>query len=248
MRFVLCFLAMVLSHYLLFVEHSYGQMPHDAVKFERLGLDDGLSQSSIYAIAQDRTGFLWLATQDGVNRYDGYTFRSFRNIPDDSLSLALNWINDIYAAPSGRIWVITRSAVNLFNPIKETFTPFYCIPATTKAHQTSITISCCLEDATGTLWVGTSGGLAKVTPGEGGFTRGNVDFLSASDAARHGFSGTSVTSLRQDSASRLWIGTPQGLFVLERGAERFIAVPLPGDGRRSAQSVSALCVVRAALW
>lgn len=248
MRFVLCFLVIVLSHCLLFVEHSYGQTPRDAVKFERLGLDDGLSQSSIYAIAQDHTGFLWLATQDGVNRYDGYTFRSFRNIPDDSLSLALNWINDIYAAPSGRIWVITRSAVNLFNPIKETFTPFYCIPATAKAHQTSVTISCCLEDATGTLWVGTSSGLAKVTPREGSFTRGSVEFVSASDAARHGFSGMSVTSLRQDSASRLWIGTPQGLFVLERGAERFMAVPLPADGHRSAQSVSALCVVKTALW
>jgi signal transduction histidine kinase/ligand-binding sensor domain-containing protein len=247
MRIVLCFVVMVLNHCLLFVEHTYGQMPRDAVKFERLGLDEGLSQSSIYAIAQDRTGFLWLATQDGVNRYDGYTFRTFRNIPDDSLSLALNWINDIYTAPSGRIWVITRSAVNLFNPIKETFTPFYCIPANAKAHQTSITISCCLEDASGTLWVGTSGGLAKVKIDESNFTRGNVEFLSASDAARHGFSGMSVSSLQQDSASRLWIGTPQGLFVRERGAERFMAVPLPG-GAHSVQSVSALCVVKTVLW
>ncbi len=247
MRFVLCFLVMVLSHCLLFVEHSYGQMPRDIVKFERLGLDEGLSQSSIYAIAQDHTGFLWLATQDGVNRYDGYTFRTFRNIPDDSLSLALNWINDIYIAPSGRVWVVTRSAVNLFNPIKETFAPFYCIPATTKTHQTGITISCCLEDATGTLWVGTSSGLAKVTLEKGSFTRGSVEFLGVSEAARHGFSGTSVTSLRQDSTSRLWIGTPQGLFVLERGAERFRAVSLPGNGQ-SVQSVSALCVVKTALW
>lgn len=247
MRFVVCFALMVLSHCCAFVEYSYGQASHDAVQFERLGLDEGLSQGSIFAIAQDRTGFLWFATQDGLNRYDGYTFRVFRNIPDDSLSLALNWVNNIYIAPSGRIWAITRSAMNLFNPITEAFSPFYCTPPKTEApHQTNIAISCCLEDANGVLWAGTNGGLAKITPTQSSHKQSHIEFFTASEISNHGLGGENVLSLCLDSAGRLWVGTEQGLFVRERDAKRFTAVPTLGGV--AVQSVSTMLCVNSTLW
>jgi len=60
------------------------------LKFEHLSLQEGLSQSSVYAIVQDSQGFLWFATQDGLNKYDGYSFTVYQHIPDDPNSLSHN--------------------------------------------------------------------------------------------------------------------------------------------------------------
>jgi len=63
-----------------------------AFKFEHLSLEDGLSQSTVYAILQDNKGFMWFGTQDGLNRYDGYQFTIYRHNPTDSNSLSHNEI------------------------------------------------------------------------------------------------------------------------------------------------------------
>ena len=63
--------------------------PPSPARFERLGLEDGLSQNAVLAMLQDRQGFLWFGTQDGLNRYDGYTFVVYKNDPDDANSLSL---------------------------------------------------------------------------------------------------------------------------------------------------------------
>ena len=71
------------------------------LRFEHLSLEDGLSQSSICDILQDRDGFMWFGTDDGLNRYDGHTFTVFKHIPFDSTSLADNRLN------SCRRWATT---------------------------------------------------------------------------------------------------------------------------------------------
>lgn len=63
------------------------------IKFETYSLENGLSQSSITGIVQDQFGFIWISTQDGINRYDGYTFKTFKNNPSDDNTIPNNYIH-----------------------------------------------------------------------------------------------------------------------------------------------------------
>lgn len=89
--------------------------------FRTLDIRDGLSQNTVYQILQDRTGFLWFGTKDGLNRYDGRSIRIYRK--DDS-GLGHNFITALYEADDGRIWVGTDGGVYVYNPLLSAFTPF----------------------------------------------------------------------------------------------------------------------------
>ena len=78
--------------------------PASPVRFERFSLEDGLSQNSVLAMLQDRQGFLWFGTQEGLNRYDGYTFTTFKHDPDDPNSLSMNSILALYEDREGILW------------------------------------------------------------------------------------------------------------------------------------------------
>jgi ligand-binding sensor domain-containing protein len=84
------------------------------MSFEHLSTDDGLSQNMIYEIVQDQTGFLWIATKDGLNRYDGYTFRQFRHNPFDSTSIAEGEITSLFLDRKGRLWSGSKG-LSLYN-------------------------------------------------------------------------------------------------------------------------------------
>lgn len=79
------------------------------LRFEHFGINEGLSQSSVMCMYQDSDGFLWFGTWDGLNRYDGYTFRHFRHDPADSSTLSNNSILSITEAPDGRLWIGTAN-------------------------------------------------------------------------------------------------------------------------------------------
>src|SRR5690606_29982954 len=80
---------------------------------------DGLSQGMAYALVQDAQGFIWAGTKDGLNRYDGYSFRVFRHDPFDTLTLADNRIILLHVDRSERIWVAMESGLDLFDPARE---------------------------------------------------------------------------------------------------------------------------------
>lgn len=92
--------------------------------FRHLGLKDNLSQSSVLCIVQDRKGFMWFGTKDGLNRYDGSEFRNFIYNRNDTASLGNNVINALYENKDGRLWVGTDNGIYLYNPQKETFSRF----------------------------------------------------------------------------------------------------------------------------
>ena len=92
--------------------------------FRHLGLKDNLSQSSVLCIVQDRKGFMWFGTKDGLNRYDGSEFRNFIYNRNDTASLGNNVINALYENKDGKLWVGTDNGIYLYNPQKETFSRF----------------------------------------------------------------------------------------------------------------------------
>src|ERR1700757_2837986 len=94
------------------------------LKFTHLTTNDGLSQSNVTAILQDGRGFMWIATRDGLNRYDGNAFVVYKHNPNDPESLSSNFIEDLVEDDHGYLWISTNSGVNRFNPITERFTRY----------------------------------------------------------------------------------------------------------------------------
>ena len=89
------------------------------LKFTHLTTNDGLSQGYVVDILQDRRGFMWFATRDGLNRYDGYTFVVYKHDPNDPGSLSSNFIQDLMEDDQGYLWVATNNGVNRFDPTTE---------------------------------------------------------------------------------------------------------------------------------
>lgn len=76
-------------------------------RFESISVDDGLSQSGVTCMVQDKFGFLWIGTQDGLNKYDGYSFKVYRHIEGDSTSLPKNFVTNVFIDRDDNLWVAT---------------------------------------------------------------------------------------------------------------------------------------------
>ncbi|TKK65340.1 response regulator [Ilyomonas limi] len=102
------------------------QLQSQDIEVKYLGIENGLSNNTVITIFQDHNGFMWFGTYDGLNRFDGYEFKVFRNIIDDSTSIASNNINCIGEDASHNIWVGGQKEINIYNPITARFsTPSY---------------------------------------------------------------------------------------------------------------------------
>ncbi len=92
--------------------------------FTALTVNDGLSQNTVLTIAQDRQGRMWFGTMDGLNLYDGYQFRVYRNHAEDSLSLADNMVRKVFFDEAGHLWIGTESGLSFLENSMETFRNF----------------------------------------------------------------------------------------------------------------------------
>lgn len=174
----------------------------DPVRFEHLTVKDGLSQSGIYAILQDSRGFMWFGTDDGLNRYDGYTFTVYRyNLENynDPYSITHSRIRCLYEDSGGFIWVGTYGGLNKYNPDTGTFIHFRAGAEDGGGLNHNNIFSIC-EDDDGGIWIGTNGGgLIKLNPGTG--KAGN--YLGPRDV--------NVFSICKDDTGKLWVSTGHGL-------------------------------------
>jgi len=95
----------------------YGQL----LNVKHFTIEDGMSQTSVQCLIQDKKGFLWIGTQDGLNKYDGYSFLRFKYDPSDTTTISNNYIHCIYEDNKNNIWVGTNSGLNKFDAEKQIF-------------------------------------------------------------------------------------------------------------------------------
>ncbi len=187
-----------------------------SIPFQRLSTEQGLSQGTVNCILQDRTGFIWLGTQDGLNRYDGYGFRVYENDPARPSSLPSNWISDLAEDPSGDLWVGTQGGLARWRRATDTFERIQHDPAD-PASLPGNSVRALQLDGSGTLWIGTfQSGLARRVASTGEFERFRHD---SSDPAS--LSDDRTRALHVDRDGNLWVGTLGGLNVFDAETESF---------------------------
>lgn len=200
------------------------------LEFEKpLTINDGLSQNSALTIIQDRKGFIWIGTKDGLNRYDGVKFRLFKH-SDNKNSLVHNNIKCLYVSADGYIWIGTYGGLNKFNPITEQFTT-YQKTAKDSLGLCSNVVKVILEDCDKNIWIGTKYGLNKL------ITTNNriIGNYNGGDGFKV-LDGEEILCLYEDQERNIWVGThSSGLFCLSRDGKTITKFPIdtlhPKGGR-----------------
>jgi ligand-binding sensor domain-containing protein/signal transduction histidine kinase len=187
------------------------------IRFERMTAEEGLSQNAILSIAQDTQGFLWIGTEDGLNKYDGYQFTVYKHDPDDPNTLRDNFVSAIYIDQTGDLWIGTRSGLDRFNRSSGTFTHYPEENESASALEGAWVISL-YEDQSGTLWIGTEdGGLNGLDRRSGS----SIHYAHDSDDPAS-LIENAVRVIFEDSAGNLWIGTHDGLDLFDRASGEFV--------------------------
>jgi ligand-binding sensor domain-containing protein/signal transduction histidine kinase len=188
------------------------------IKFERISLEEGLSQSSVYCILQDSRGFLWFGTEDGLNKYDGYTFTVYRNVPDDPTSLSKNIIQAMAEDQDGMLWIGTDGGgLNRFDRNTGQFLRYRASAGPSRL--SSDYVRALHLDKEGMLWIATNGG------GLNRFDRSTERFehYQHNPADPDSLSSDVVLALYEDREGMLWVGTDGGgLNRFDRATGKFV--------------------------
>lgn len=199
---------------------SFGQ----SLIFNHLTIGDGLSNNAANAIIQDRVGFIWFGTDDGLNRYDGYSFKTYQHVLKDSSSLSDNGIWCLLEDRSGFIWMGTKNGkLNRYDPVKDIF-KHWLLPSDIVRENT---IRVLFEDHNGFIWVGTyKSGLYRFDP-----TTEEIKHWKSIAGDRKSLSNNYVTGIVEDSDYNIWISTYNGFNKLvdansEIYFEKYFKAPL----------------------
>ena len=189
--------------------------PPRTLRFEQLDVEHGLAQESVLAIAQDQQGFIWLGSQAGLSRFDGYRVITYKSAVSDPLSLGDNWVRALHLDRIGRLWVGTDGGLDRYEPLTQTFSHFRPDEAAKRGNGNRH-VRAIIDDGLGGLWLATGDGLQHFDPSSGRFTVWHHDGADAGSLA-----DDQVNALVRDAAGRLWIGTAAGLDMLAPGAQHF---------------------------
>jgi signal transduction histidine kinase/ligand-binding sensor domain-containing protein len=185
----------------------YADPARPNLRFDRVSVDQGLSQSTVNCTLQDRYGFMWFGTDDGLNRYDGYDMTVYKHEPDDPHSLSLDRVWSLFEDSTGVLWVGTYGGgLSRFNRDSGQFTRYNADDfhnVTDEPEEFRNVVSAIGEHPAGVLWIATyGGGLVRFDPGTETFTSYAPD---PADASLGGHEW--ITALHIDRMGMIWIGT-----------------------------------------
>ncbi len=217
------------------------------LRFDQISIEQGLSQSSVRVIFQDSRGFLWFGTEDGLNRYDGYAFKTYKPDPDAPNSLSDRWITSIVEDKEGTLWIGTRlGGLNHYDPRTEQFTHFLHDDEDPSSLSDNH-INVLYLDRNDNLWIGTPDALDL-------FDRAGNTFRHYvySPSQQEGISGKNITALYEDNRGRFWVGTASGgLNRFEPSSNTFTPYQYDPDNIHSISNDHVTAIIedsRSVLW
>ena len=209
---------------LLLITFSLFSFEND-IKFDRLSRNDGLSNSTVYSIIQDRKGFMWFGTPDGLNKYDGRAFTVYKNKLNDQKSIPNNSAGNLFIDSNGIIWIGTwGGGLVRFDPRYDAFSSYTNDPD----NETSLSdnrVQSLYEDRTGQLWFGTyNGGINRFDSVSGEFQ----SFIN-NPGDNTTISHNRIWVIGEDNQGILWIGTSSGLNRFDNKNENFTLIKNTAD-------------------
>ena len=255
-RFLKLFVYILVNLFIISLQ-SHG----NNLTFRKYQVNNGLSENTVQAILQDRQGFLWFGTKDGLNRFDGKEYRIFRNNPRNPGSIGNNFVRSIHEDTNGKLWIGTDNRIFIYNPVTEYFSPFEVKTADGVSINSAVTAICAeneniiwigtmtqgvfcytkdsgkleqftenddfnslnsnlvwriYKDLSGTIWIGTRGGLSR-------FNRETRNFQKYTPAGSLNIAGDNeILSIHEDADGELWLGTwSGGLFKMDKQTQTF---------------------------
>lgn len=180
-------------------------------------VEDGLSHNSVWAVMQDRQGYMWFGTNDGLDRFDGVNFRVFRYRSDNPTSIGHNFIHCLAETTRGKFLVGTKEGLYSYNRDNETFA--HVVLNTDIREQDKTSIHCIVEDAQGDVWIGCYGD---------GVYRLSKELKVKKHYADGVLPSVFVNSLCCDLSDNIWIGTEgKGLYHLNTRNNKVSPVQTP---------------------
>jgi len=191
--------------FILFGVNQNSNAQNGSLRFEHIGIEEGLSNNNVTAILQDTKGYIWFGTMDGLNKYDGYSFKRYQFDPFDSNSLSQNTIYTIFEDSYGFIWVGTYEGLCRFDRSTEKFSRFKPTPG---AKFSDPNISAVSEDSDGMIWAGSfTGGLCRLDRQKGIFLPEHFEIMG-------------VRCMYKDKTGVLWVGGSTGLHKINLMAKK----------------------------
>ncbi|MEO6285611.1 MAG: two-component regulator propeller domain-containing protein [Dyadobacter sp.] len=192
--------------------------------FRQLTTINGLSQNHVGSILMDKKGFMWFGSDDGLNMYDGYTFKHYKHDKADSNSIDDSYIQDIMEDKSGDLWIATSSGLNRFDRAKASFQHYF-------SFSNKRSVNDIFQDSKGRIWLGTSNGLLLFDPRKGSkriFLRVDRDKNKYKPPAN-------ISRIIEDASGALWIGTEYGLYRFDPETFKYAGY-VKGNDDKSLQS------------
>ncbi len=215
------------------LEPGRSQGGHADTIFQHLDQSNGLVSPVVTSFAQDASGFLWMGTQLGVLRWDGYRLRTYVAQLGVAGALPDGYINVLFCDPKGVLWVGTNSAgVARYDPATDKFVRY--LPD--NQSMSHLRVSSLAADGAGGLWVGTDGGLDHLNIATGRYDHlDKPQMLTSASGPETGSAGAAlevqaqrrITALLRDRSNRLWVGTEGGLFLSDSAEKHFAVLNLP---------------------
>jgi ligand-binding sensor domain-containing protein/signal transduction histidine kinase/DNA-binding response OmpR family regulator len=189
------------------VSETYSQNKTNFLSFDYFSQESGLPNNQIQCIYQDKKGWIWLGTSQGLSRFDGYRFEKFINSPNDSASLSGNLVRAIFEDHRGKLLIGTENGgLSIFDREKERFIhPYRNNP---EFRSRDVSVNAIAESADGKIYLGTDRNLLVIDTA-GILKTGKPLTKQVSE----NFSGSFIRALQFDNKDNLWIGTNRGLFL-----------------------------------
>ncbi len=191
-----------------FVFISTFAFAQENIIFNRITTEDGLSASWVRCIYQDKFGFMWFGTSDGLNRYDGYEIKEYKPNEKDPKAIINGAINYIGERTDGKLWICTERGVNIFDRDRDVFIEF---PDLNNVRVTHV-----IRDHEKKIWFASYSGLFCYNPIDGTM----INFISNS-ANKGTLSSNTIEIIFEDSSNNLWIGTQNGLNLYDPENQSF---------------------------
>ncbi len=174
------------------------------ILFNQLNVENGLSNNSVNCLIEDRSGFIWFGTDDGLNRFDGYDVKIFRHIENEPESISDNGIWTLFEDDDGYLWIGTKAGeLNRYNPFLDKFEYWHLDPDNTSENS----ITCIYVDKKKNIWVGTyKNGLYQFDP-----EKKKINNWKYNPKDQSSISNNYITGIAEDQENNLWISTYHGI-------------------------------------